>query len=219
MTTVSARLRRSETKHDTYVVRVGDSRVVTTVTARPAVARRWVCATRWRHRRRLRSGAGLTVGMGVQWTPPFRALAGGAEPRPGTLQLCVGHRCLVFQIAQANAVPAALGGFMADGVVAFVGYGIRSDCRKLAAHHDLQVSCTRELRAVTGMGNASMERMAERLIGVAGIKKPARVGRSKWDAPKLSKTQVKYACVDAFLSLRLGVHAGVSPASTSTSTS
>uniref|UniRef100_A0A0E0LGA9 3'-5' exonuclease domain-containing protein n=1 Tax=Oryza punctata TaxID=4537 RepID=A0A0E0LGA9_ORYPU len=197
LTTVSARLRRSETKHDTYVVRVSDSHVVTTETARPAVARRWVCATRWRHGHRLRSGAGLTVGMG----------------------LCVGNRCLVFQIAQGNAVPAALRRFLADDGVAFVGYGIRSDCRKLAAHHDLHVACTRELRAVTGMGNASMERMAEELLGLAGIKKPATVGRSRWDAPKLSKKQVKYACVDAFLSLRLGVHVGAAPASTSTSSS
>lgn len=177
-------------------------------------------STRWRHGRRLRSGAGLTVAMGVQWTPPSRALAGGAEPRPGTLQLCVGSRCLVFQVAQGNAFPAALRRFLADGgVAAFVGYGIRSDCRKLAAHHGLHVACTRELRAVTGMGSSSMARMAEELLGLAGIKKPAAVGRSRWDAPKLSKKQVKYACVDAFLSHRLGVHVGAAPPSTSSSDS
>ncbi|EEC81409.1 hypothetical protein OsI_24649 [Oryza sativa Indica Group] len=158
--------------------------------------------------------------MGVQWTPPSRALAGGAEPRPGTLQLCVGSRCLVFQVAQGNAFPAALRRFLADGgVAAFVGYGIRSDCRKLAAHHGLHVACTRELRAVTGMGSSSMARMAEELLGLAGIKKPAAVGRSRWDAPKLSKKQVKYACVDAFLSHRLGVHVGAAPPSTSSSDS
>uniref|UniRef100_J3MI43 3'-5' exonuclease domain-containing protein n=1 Tax=Oryza brachyantha TaxID=4533 RepID=J3MI43_ORYBR len=122
----------------------------------------------------------------------------------------------IARAAAANGVPAALQRFLADNGVAFVGYGVRSDCRKLAAHHEgVRVACTRELRSVTGMGNASMERMAEELLGLAGMKKPVTVSRSRWDAPKLSKKQVKYACVDAFLSLRLGVHVGVTPSSSS----
>ncbi|XP_040381755.1 uncharacterized protein LOC102715038 [Oryza brachyantha] len=216
-TTVSARLRRSETTaHDTYVVRVGDIHVVTTVTARPAVARPGGCAPR----------CGVTAaasapapGSPSAWGAVEAAVPRARRRRPGTLQLCVGRRCLVFQIARAaaaNGVPAALQRFLADNGVAFVGYGVRSDCRKLAAHHEgVRVACTRELRSVTGMGNASMERMAEELLGLAGMKKPVTVSRSRWDAPKLSKKQVKYACVDAFLSLRLGVHVGVTPSSSS----
>jgi hypothetical protein len=222
-TTVSARLRRSETKHDTYVVRVGASRVVATVTARPAVARRWVFSTRWRHGRRLRSGAGLTVAMGVQWTPPSRALAGGAEPRPGTLQLCVGSRCLVFQLAQGDAVPAALRRFLADERVVFVGYGVRSDCRKLEEQHGLEVARTVDLRSLAGMGNTSMQRMAEEHLGWDGVTtKPRKVGTSRWDARRLSKEQVQYACVDAYLSFRLAVHVVAAPepdATSSTSSS
>lgn len=208
-TTVSTRLRRSSRTHDAYTVRVAGCRVLATVTASPAVARRWVYTTRWRGGRRFLSGAGLTVGLGVQWTPPFRALVDGAEPRPGTLQLCAGHRCLVFQLAQAEAVPDVLRRFLADARVTFVGYDIRSDCRKLRAHHGLAVACWSELRVATGMGNASMERMAERLLGLRGINKPSWVGTSTWDVRRLSKRQVQYACVDAYLSCRLGIHLGV----------
>ncbi|KAF0927801.1 hypothetical protein E2562_036221 [Oryza meyeriana var. granulata] len=159
ITTVSTRLRRSMRAHDDYAVRVGRRRLLVTVTAHPGVARRWVHTTLWRHARRLRSVDGITVGMGVQWTPPFRAMKYGAEPRPCTLQLCVGHRCLVFQLAHAGAVPAVLRRFLADARAAFVAYGVRSDCRKLEEHHGLKVARGVELRRLTGMGNASMERM------------------------------------------------------------
>ncbi|KAL6647651.1 hypothetical protein ACP70R_015088 [Stipagrostis hirtigluma subsp. patula] len=186
----------------TRTVRVAGRPVLTMVTARPGAARRWVRATMWRFAGRLRSAAGLTVGLGVQWTPPFRAVA---EPQPGTLQLCAGSRCLVFQLARAGAVPALLRRFLADERVTFAGYNVASDCRKLHAHHGLEVASTMELRRESGMGGASMARMAATLLGIRGVEKPAEVGRSEWDAATLSKKQVRYACVDAYLSCRLGV--------------
>jgi hypothetical protein len=185
----SARLIRSSPTHCIYEVRVaGHTTVTTTVTAHPGVTRRWVYKTLWIKAHRLRWGGGLTVGMGVQWTPPFRRL--GAEPRPGTLQLCCMRRCLVFQIAQAGGdVPSILRRFLDDARVAFVAYNIGSDCRKLRDYHGLEVACPQELRAVTGMGNASME----------------------WDGRRLSKNQVIYASIDACISHCIGVRLGVKP--------
>ncbi|KAM0827621.1 hypothetical protein ACQ4PT_068073 [Festuca glaucescens] len=206
----SARLIRSSPTHRIYEVRVaGHTTVTTTVTAHPGVTRRWVYTTLWRYRRRLRSGAGLTVGMGVQWTPSFRRLGDGAGPRPGTLQLCCGRRCLVFQIAQVDsAAPAVLNRFMYDARVAFVAYNVRSDCRKLRDYHGLEVWRPQELRAVTGMGNASMERMAEQVLGWRGVKKTKSVGTSKWDSRRLSEKQVAYASIDACISHCIGVRLG-----------
>ena len=187
---------------------VGGYPVVTTVTARPGVVRRWLYTTMWRQRQNLHSAAGLTVGLGVQWTPPFRKLPGGAEPRPGTLQLCAGNRCLIYQIARAGGVvPKILRRFLADARITFAVYGVASDCRKLRAHHGLELGSTLELQGAAGMGNASMAEMADRLLGIrGGVEKSRRIGTSTWDGAKLSRGQVRYACVDAFLSHCLGDH-------------
>ncbi|KAG2607425.1 Werner Syndrome-like exonuclease [Panicum virgatum] len=187
-------------------VRVAGHAVRTTVTARPAVARRWVHTALWRQRRAIHSAGGLTVGLGVQWTPPVRKLPAGAEPRPGTLQLCTGDYCLVFQVAQAGTVPRILRRFLADARILFAAYNVGSDCRKLYAHHRLVVRSPFELRGAAGMGRASLVEMAARLLGMRGVAKPPEIGASKWDGPKLSREQVRYAAVDAHISCRLGVY-------------
>ncbi|CAD6227081.1 unnamed protein product [Miscanthus lutarioriparius] len=138
------------------------------------------------------------------WTPT-RALLRGEIPVPATLQLCIGHRCLVFHLARADAVPEALRRFLADPRVTFVGSGSAHDGRMLWEHYGLDVARGRELRAVAGMGNASVEQMAERFLGYPGICKPREVSMSAWHAPRLSLDQVQYASVDAYLAFRLGV--------------
>ncbi|PAN09294.1 hypothetical protein PAHAL_2G006700 [Panicum hallii] len=206
---VTARCRNPDVPRRT--VRVAGCPVQTTVTARLAIVRRWLYTTLWLQRRRLHSSSGLTAGLGVQWTPPFgRRLPAGAEPRPDTLQLCVGNRCLIFQLARAasGAVPQILRRFLADARVTFAACNVESDRRKLRAHHGLQVRSALELRAAAprGMGNASMATVAERLLGMRGLEKPGKVGASRWDAPRLSRKQVRYAAADAYVSCRLGVH-------------
>ncbi|KAL6880468.1 hypothetical protein ACP4OV_012033 [Aristida adscensionis] len=188
----------------THTVHVAGDAVHTMVTSHGDVVRRWVSATWLRLRRCAAAGEERVVGMGVQWTPLRRAPPAGAEPPPATLQLCAGNRCLVFQVAQAGAVPAVLRRFMADGGVTFAGYNVGGDCRKLHAHHGLVVASTLELRGAWGMGGASMERMAEWLLGVAGVGKSPEVGTSRWGVRRLSRKQVRYACADAYLSCRLG---------------
>ncbi|CAL5039578.1 unnamed protein product [Urochloa decumbens] len=191
-----------------HIVRVAGHAIHTTVTAHPAVARRWLHTAVWRHGRALRSASGLTVGLGVQWTPPFRRLPAGVEPRPGTLQLCAGSYCLLFQIARAGgAVPRILRRFLAHARVTFVGYNVRSDCRKLRAHHGLQVASALELRGAAASvgGNASLSDMAETLLGMRGVEK-SRVATGEWDGERLSRKQVTYASVDAYVSCCLGVY-------------
>uniref|UniRef100_J3MI47 3'-5' exonuclease domain-containing protein n=2 Tax=Oryza brachyantha TaxID=4533 RepID=J3MI47_ORYBR len=102
--------------------------------------------------------------------------------------------------------PAVLRRFLADTRVVFVAYGVRCDCRKLEEHHGLEVARTVELRGLPSMGNTSMERMAEKHLGWHGVSKPRKVGTSRWDARKLTKEQVQYACVDAYVTFRLAVH-------------
>ncbi|KAF8698991.1 hypothetical protein HU200_034823 [Digitaria exilis] len=197
------RLRRSTPSHDAYTVYVYDRRVAALATARPFDARRWVTTTRWLHGS-LHLGGRLVVGLGVQWTPT-RAPLHGVPPCPAVLQLCVGHRCLVFHLAHADAVPEMLRRFLADPRVTFVGSGSANDRRMLWAHYGLRVARGLELRAFAGMGNASLEDMADRFLGYPGIYKPREVAMSAWHAPRLSPDQVQYACLDAYLAFRLGL--------------
>ncbi|CAD6221720.1 unnamed protein product [Miscanthus lutarioriparius] len=199
---VSTRLRRTTPYHDAYTVRVYNERLAALATARLADARRWVATTRWLHGSLLYRGR-LIVGLGVQWTPT-RAPLRGDTPVPATLQLCVGHRCLVFHLARAGPVPEALRRFLADPRVTFVGSGSAHDGRMLWEHYGLDVARGQDLRAVAGMGNASVEQMADRFLGYPGICKPRDVAMSAWHAPRLSLDQVQYASVDAYLAFRLG---------------
>ena len=48
--------------------------------------------------------------------------------------------------------------------------------------------------------------MAERLLGIRGLEKPGKVGASRWDAPRLSRKQERYAAAGAYVSCRLGVY-------------
>ncbi|CAM0149927.1 unnamed protein product [Urochloa decumbens] len=200
---VSIRLRRSTPSHDAYTIYVYDRRFAALATARPSDARRWVATTRWLHGGLHLRGC-LVVGLGVQWTPTRLPLH-GVPPVPATLQLCVGHRCLLFHLAHADAVPEMLRRFLADPRVTFVGSGSANDRRMLWAHYGIRVARGIELRAHAGMGNASLEDMADRFLGYPGIYKPREVAMSPWHAPRLSPGQVQYACVDAYLAFRLGL--------------
>ncbi|CAN6209114.1 unnamed protein product [Urochloa humidicola] len=200
---VSIRLRRSTPSHDAYTVCIYDRRFTVLATSRPADARRWVATTRWLHGGLHHEGC-LIVGLGVQWTPTRLPLH-GVLPVPATLQLCVGHRCLLFHLAHADAVPEMLRRFLADPRVTFVGSGSPNDRRMLWAHYGLRVARGRELRADAGMGNASLEDMADRFLGYPRIYKPREVAMSAWHAPRLLPGQVQYACVDAYLAFRLGL--------------
>ncbi|XP_041998266.1 uncharacterized protein LOC121748114 [Salvia splendens] len=77
-----------------------DSRVVrTTVTSVPSVDGS-TASTAYRRGR-------LVAGLGVQWVSGHAA----------TLQICVGSRCLIFQLHHADLCPDVLRGFLLDSNV------------------------------------------------------------------------------------------------------
>lgn len=75
--------------------------------------------------------------------------------------------------------------------------------------HGLAVSSLVDIRHVAAEWRGlrlqiSMERMAELILGINGVKKPSETGRSDWNVYWLSEEQVMYACLDAFLSFSMG---------------
>ncbi|KAK4415273.1 hypothetical protein Salat_2634600 [Sesamum alatum] len=183
-------------KQETFTVICHSHRVRTVVTAKAAVVRKWVHKIRYHHRHQLRHGR-MVVGLGVQWVPGRNA--------PATLQLCVGHHCLIFQLTRAAHSPAVLRRFLSEPSVKFVGVWNYKDASMLReSKHRLHISQLVDVRDVASelrgcSRGASMERLAAKILGMDGVEKKEWVGRSDWDETWLSEEQVGYACVDAFL--------------------
>ncbi|KAG8372407.1 hypothetical protein BUALT_Bualt12G0063000 [Buddleja alternifolia] len=189
-------------KQEYYTVICHSHRVRTTVTATPSVVRKWVNRIRYHHRYHIRSGR-LVVGLGVQWTP-------STDPPPATLQLCVGHDCLIFQLEHTNTTPAALHRFLAEPGVTFVGiWNYRDEGLLRCSRHRLRVSRLVDVRDVACemrgcRRGAPMEELAGEVLGMGGVVKDGVVGRSEWDDEWLSEEQVEYACVDVFIAFLMG---------------
>ncbi|RZB52745.1 Werner Syndrome-like exonuclease [Glycine soja] len=149
----------------------------------------------------------LMVGLDVEWRPNY-------QPNPvATLQLCIGHRCLIFQIIHAPSIPAALISFLANPNITFFGVGIRADAEKLLVDYNLHVANVRDLRPLAverlsrafypDVSQAGLATLARHVLGVA-VEKPQWITRSRWDDRRLTKEQVQYATIDAFLSYEIG---------------
>ncbi|XP_006646170.1 Werner Syndrome-like exonuclease [Oryza brachyantha] len=187
---------------DTYVTEVafGSDVITTTVTSSGAAVDGWLRDVRSAY------GPGLVVGLDVEWRPSFRA-----DQNPvALLQLCVDRSCLIFQFLHADFVPASLGRFLANPGDCFVGVGVDKDAERLSDDHGLAVSNTVDLRplAAERMGRpdlrqAGLQAVVRAVLG-ADVVKPQRVTMSRWDAYCLSNEQIRYACIDAFVSFQVG---------------
>ncbi|CAO2182960.1 unnamed protein product [Urochloa humidicola] len=185
----------------TAVVSFDEDWIDTTLTDSGDVVEWWLAETYRLHRR------GHVAGLDVEWRPS----AAPAQQSPvAVLQICVGHRCLVFQILRADRVPATLYAFLADPRFTFVGVGVRDDAAKLRAGYGLRVANAADLRplAAGAMGRpdllrAGLQTLVWEVMGV-WMEKPYHVRTSAWDAPELSDDQLMYACADAFASYEVG---------------
>ncbi|MQL86449.1 hypothetical protein Taro_018984 [Colocasia esculenta] len=178
-----------------------------TVTASGAVVEDWLRHVQHIHRRRLNR---LMVGLDVEWHPNFGR---GVDNPPVILQLCVGRRCLVFQILHADYVPDRLADFLEDERFMFVGIGIDEDADNLDRHWGLAVGRTRDLRHLVAeashlpeMRGCGLAGLAEEVMGLHGMTKDSNVTLSQSDQWWLSREQIMYAVTDGFLSFEIGRH-------------
>ncbi|NP_001307478.1 Werner syndrome ATP-dependent helicase [Zea mays] len=150
----------------------------------------------------------LIVGLDTEWRVIRRQ---GRRPRNrmAVLQLCVGHRCLVFQIVAADYVPAALKAFLASPQHRFVGVVVDVDVERLRCDCNIVVNNTVDLRYAAAdvlgrphLRTAGLKILAREVMGVE-IEKPKHLTCSEWDRP-LSQAQVRYAAIDAFVSYEVG---------------
>lgn len=182
------------------------NQIEVTVTKKGSEVDRWIQQTVHIHRRRLHE---LLVGLDIEW----RAIRDPAEenPRVALLQLCVGHRCLIFQLIHADYIPDSLISFLGDTNFSFLGVNVNGDCEKLHEDYALLVANPLDLNKmamdvykIKEYGRIGLKRMAHEILGKV-MQKPLGVTMSDWDAEELEYEQVEYACIDAFMSFKLGL--------------
>ncbi|KAL0383399.1 UNVERIFIED_CONTAM: hypothetical protein Scaly_0627200 [Sesamum calycinum] len=116
---------------EAYLVSFFGDTIFTQVTHDPDTVTRWISDIESIHRNRLHC---LIVGLDVEWRPSFNRY----QQNPvATLQLCVGRRCLIYQIIHSDDdIPDSLVDFLSNGDYTFVGVKIYSNLDKLETDYD-----------------------------------------------------------------------------------
>ncbi|XP_010246673.1 PREDICTED: uncharacterized protein LOC104589900 [Nelumbo nucifera] len=186
--------------HRAFTVNFFGNKIRTIVTTNFAVVKKWVYKIRYFYRARRDQ---LVIGLGVQWpvNDPSQSY---------TLQLCVGRHCLVLHLFYTRYVPRIFHRFLADGRNTFVGIWnyndeikLRKSQQKLLVSRLVDVRCVAAARMDMSL-QASMETLAEAILGREGVNKHIEIATSDWGRGFLSKEQVLYACLDAFASSEIG---------------
>ncbi|KAG8372181.1 hypothetical protein BUALT_Bualt12G0039700 [Buddleja alternifolia] len=186
--------------HDAYLVSFFDDDIYTTVTHDPDTVSNWISKIESIHRRRLDR---LIVGFDIKWRPSY-----SRHRNPvAKLHLSVDRHCLIYQLIHSPYILDSLTNFLSNQNYTFVGVNIDSDLtnwrrttedlappqlhlRELAAdayeRNDLENTGPRELAR-----DSPLDEMAR------------RVTMSRWDKRWLTAEQVKYACVDAYVSFEI----------------
>lgn len=147
------------------------------------------------------------VGFDLEWRPNFRK---GSDNKTALLQLCTDNGCLIIQMLFLDFIPEALVRFLKDPGVKLVGVGIGCDVAKLRNDHGLECGGQHEL------GVLAVERLEMRELKQVGLKglamevlglslsKPKSISTSNWACRTLGESQIRYACIDAYVSFAIG---------------
>lgn len=193
--------------HNLYDITFFTHQIHTLVTYSPPIVDQWLAETLQIHRSNPQTPS--IAGLDVEWRPNFSRYV---DNPVAIIQICVGNRCLIFQIKHAPFVPPSIRDFLRNegGEFVFVGVGVESDVEKLVEDYELAVGNAVDLRAVaeeklgvSNLKNAGLKELSRRVLGKEVVK-PKRVTLSRWDYEWLSNAQVQYACLDAFLSGEIG---------------
>ncbi|KAF7825586.1 Werner Syndrome-like exonuclease [Senna tora] len=189
--------------HNLYDVSFYSHNIRTLLTSSPSFVNSWLTETLNLHS----PSHPLLVGLDVEWRPNFHR---NQQNPVATLQLCVGPRCLVFQIIHSPNIPQSLLDFLGNRSHTFLGVGIEEDVEKLLEDYGVGVANFVDLRNLAAdklgekdLKNAGIKNLAMRVLGKE-IVKPKSVCVSRWDNLWLTSEQVQYACIDAFISFEVG---------------
>lgn len=171
--------------------------IQTTVTDDGRVAENWVNQQKGQE----------IVGFDLEWRPNFQK---GSDNKTALLQLCTDNGCLIIQMLFLDFIPEALVRFLKDPGVKLVGVGIDQDVTKL--RNDYGLECGGQLE----LGTLAVKRLERQELKQGGLKglameilglsllKPKKISTSNWACRTLREGQIRYACIDAYVSFAIG---------------
>ncbi|XP_060210252.1 3'-5' exonuclease-like [Lycium barbarum] len=202
-----AEISRTQTQTLFCTVPFYEDQIKVTVTKTASIVDQWIGQTIHIHRKRLHK---LLIGLDIEW---LAARTNHDNQNPvALLQLCVGRRCLLFQLLHADYIPNSLYAFLGNPNFTYVGVGVHGDVLKLFNDYRLVVANPVDLnrlavvvREVEEYGRIGLKRMGFEVLGKV-MEKRFSVTMSQWDAEDLVYEQVEYACIDAFVSFEIGMN-------------
>ncbi|KAJ1403269.1 Ribonuclease H-like superfamily [Sesbania bispinosa] len=106
-------------------------------------------------------------------------------------------------------IPESLRNLLTHEDFKFVGVAIKKDIEILKRDHGLECNNGIDISTLVvtqwpgRFPSPGLKSLAKELVGL-NMKKPKDVRVSEWKVKELSKEQVKYACIDAYASYKIG---------------
>ena len=141
------------------------------------------------------------LGFDIEYRPNFQR--GGQQNRVSLLQLAAGDEVLLVQLLAVGFVPAGLAAVLEDPGVLKTGVGVDGDVQKLKADWNLAVNGAVDLSFVMQEHHGepsylSLAKLSSKLLGL-DMCKEKKVVLSNWEKPRLTREQVVYAALDAWV--------------------
>ncbi|TVU03639.1 hypothetical protein EJB05_50827, partial [Eragrostis curvula] len=157
----------------------------------------------------------LVVGLDTEWRTISAHGKRKKSYKTSILQLCVGTRCLVFQIYRADGIPVILKDFLACPHCKFLGADVSRDVHRLINDYGLRVQNAVDLQEFgirKGYGSKSskptLKLLVKELLG-ADMEKDNKDIHLSWGREVLTSEHITYAAIDAFASAELGNPMGI----------
>ncbi|CAI9302443.1 unnamed protein product [Lactuca saligna] len=151
--------------HRLYDVKFFTETILTIVTSTPSYVDTWISDIERLHSHSLSS---LIVGLDLEWRPNY---CRDCKNPVATLQLCVGRRCLIFQILHSLIIPWSLCNFLRNPSYTFTGVGIDEDVKKLTDDYFLVVATAVDLRLIAAkkyrvkeLKNAGLKQLTRKVL-------------------------------------------------------
>ncbi|KAI3949387.1 hypothetical protein MKW98_023324 [Papaver atlanticum] len=157
------------------------------------------------------------VALDVEWKPA----AYDNQAPIAIFKLCVSSwyssRCLIFQISRCYQLPKSLHKFLEDDNLRFVGLDIECVARKLEREFDLSVKRAVDLRDLVAENYPEKKKevkildlmgLAKMVLRSKEIERPRDIIVSNWNQKYLTREQIMYAAVDAYVTFQIGDELG-----------